>query len=44
MSAIKKETQPITSVWEIFDKQRGLNNSVMNSAASAKFLLLKEQK
>jgi hypothetical protein len=43
MPAIEKETEPITSVWEIFYKQRGLSNSVMNSATFANFLLLKEQ-
>jgi hypothetical protein len=42
MSAIEKETEPITSAWKIFDKQRVLSNSVMNSAAFANFLLLKE--
>ena len=42
MSAIEKETEPITSAWKIFDKQRGLSNSVMNSASFADFLLLKE--
>jgi hypothetical protein len=42
MSSIEIETEPITRVWEIFDNQRGLSNSVMNSAAFANFLLLKE--
>jgi hypothetical protein len=42
MFAIEKETEPITSAWKIFDKQRGLSNSVMNSAAFANSLLLKE--
>ncbi len=43
MSAIEKETEPSASAWKIFDRQRGLSNSVMNSAAFADFLLLKEQ-
>jgi hypothetical protein len=43
VSAIEKEIGPIASAWKIFDKQRGLSNSVMNSAAFADFLLLKEQ-
>jgi hypothetical protein len=43
MSAIEKETEPIASAWKIFDRQRGPRNSVMNSAAFADFLLLKEQ-
>ena len=38
MSVFEKETEPITSVWKIFDKQRGLSNSVMISAAFANFL------
>ena len=42
MFAIEKETEPISSGWSIFDRQRGLSNSVMNSAAFANFLLLKE--
>jgi len=42
MSAIEKETEPIASVRKIFDRQRGLSNSVMNSAAFADFLLLTE--
>jgi hypothetical protein len=40
MSAIEKETEPITSAWKIFDRQRGPSKSVMNSAA---FADLKEQ-
>jgi hypothetical protein len=43
MSAMEKETRPIASAWNIFDRQRGLSNSVMNSAAFADFLSLKEQ-
>ncbi len=43
MSEIEKQTEPIASAWMSFDKQRGLNNSVTNSAAFADFLLLKEQ-
>ena len=43
MSATEKETGPIASAWNSFDRQRGLSNSVMNSAGSADFLLLKEQ-
>lgn len=42
MSAIEKETAPITSVWAIFDTQSGQSNSVLNSAVFANFLLLKE--
>ena len=43
MSEIEKETQPIASASKIFDRQWGLSISVMNSAAFADFLLLKEQ-
>jgi len=43
MSEIEKQTAPIASAWKIFDGQRGLSNAVMNSAAFAKFWLLKEQ-
>jgi len=43
MSEIEKQTEPIASAWMIFDRQRGLSNSAMNSAALADFLLLKEQ-
>jgi peptide subunit release factor RF-3 len=43
MSEIEKQTEPITSAWMNFDKQRGLSNSVTNCAAFADFLLLKEQ-
>jgi hypothetical protein len=43
MSENEKETVPIASAWKFFDRQRGLSNSVMNSAAFADFLLLKEQ-
>ncbi len=43
MSAIEKKIKPIAFARQIFDRQRGLSNSVMNSAAFADFLLLKEQ-
>ncbi len=43
MSAIEKETEPSAAALKIFDWQRGLSNSVMNSAAFADFLLPKEQ-
>jgi len=43
MSEIEKQTVPIASAWKIFGRQRGLSNSVMNSAAFAGFLPLKEQ-
>jgi hypothetical protein len=43
MSEIEKQTEPIASARMSFDKQRGLSNSVTNSAAFADFLLLKEQ-
>jgi len=43
MSEFEKQIEPIASAWMSFDKQRGLCNSVTNSAAFADFLLLKEQ-
>ena len=43
MSTIEKETEPIASAWRISDRQKGLVNSVMNSAAFAGFPLLKGQ-
>jgi len=42
MPEIEKRTEPIASVWS-FAKQKGLSNSITNSAAFADFLLLKEQ-
>jgi hypothetical protein len=43
MSEIEKQIERIAAAWMNFHKQRGLNNSVTNSAAFADFLLLKEQ-
>jgi hypothetical protein len=43
MSAIEKETEPITSAWKIFDSQKGPKQLSHDSAAFADFLLLKEQ-
>jgi len=43
MSEIEKQTALIASVWMSFEKQKGLSNSVTNSAAFADLLLLKEQ-
>ncbi len=43
MPEIEKRTEPIASARMSFDKQKGLSNSITNSAAFADFLLLKEQ-